>query len=78
MPVIRLMPHKRAVIKYESTHKDHNAGCKIAIESIAILLINGLSYSLVKNKKYLAVANVKSAWAAETEIMRNYSRLAAL
>jgi hypothetical protein len=56
MPVIRLMPHKRAVIKYESTQKDRNAGCITAIESMALLLINGLSYSLVKNKKYLAVA----------------------
>jgi hypothetical protein len=53
MPVIRLMPHKRAVIQYESTQKDRNAGCITAIESMALLLINGLSYSLVKNKNIL-------------------------
>jgi hypothetical protein len=62
MPVIRLMPHKRAVIQYESTQKEGNAGCITAIESIALLLIKGLSYSLVKNKKYLAVANAGVSW----------------
>jgi hypothetical protein len=63
MPVIKLMPHNMAVRKYEATQKDHYPGCITAAVSPALLLINGLSYSLVKNKKYLAAANANAAWA---------------